>query len=128
MSYTESTAGEKNRRNFRLPIPYPLFKSALPQKLLKHRSTNIPNDSTILKLGEVNVDNSKNTNNLSFLLDFIRKEVESEERINLTRSSFVAGKLKIHNTSKGSQIKQDEQKCTQYHHFIPRTKIIVRKI
>ncbi|XP_044757073.1 uncharacterized protein LOC123315444 [Coccinella septempunctata] len=68
---------------------YPLVESSLPNDTLKawerYRSSNeVNNISNPNEIGK----SICGSDNLSFLLDFLRSEVESEKRINLAQSSF----------------------------------------
>ncbi|XP_054278826.1 uncharacterized protein LOC128997237 [Macrosteles quadrilineatus] len=66
---------------------YPLVESALPEETLRawerHRSSKLPHTPSTSTLSD-----DKSSNFLQELLDFLKAEVESEERLALARSSF----------------------------------------
>ncbi|XP_074035654.1 uncharacterized protein [Leptinotarsa decemlineata] len=85
---------------------FPLVESALPSELLKiwerHRSSKVKIHTKNEK------DNFASDNYLTMLLDFLRTEVESEERINLAKTSFGIEKEQPKHNSKGKRLLQGE--------------------
>ncbi|XP_054278588.1 uncharacterized protein LOC128997031 [Macrosteles quadrilineatus] len=81
---------------------YPLVESALPEEPLqaweRHRSSKLPHTPSTSTLSD-----DKSSNFLQELLDFLKAEVESEERLALARSSFKSATPGENNSKCSSQ-------------------------